>query len=663
MFVDYSRLLDRAHNEGYVTVKWTKVTLSGPPATGKSSVMNLLFGLSFPDTTSSKLRPIETTCLMSVKEQPGPWNKVDYESLKAKVAQAMKEEHRSHSPMLTAVEGQSSDETPKQNNKPSNEATPRSPSIKEITQLLPAVKKSNELYQAHWIYVIDSGGQAAFLDIAPALLHYNLINIIPLKLNKKLKEDKPEFYFDVKGQLIPEPEERQMTHLQLIESSFRSLASRDPPDFPCDVHTDCSYKNPHLLVLGIYFDKITESNESLVEKDAILWKTLEQFGEVRLNYRETREKVIFPINAIGRGKEEINMANLIRNRICQSYIEAKIPVRWFLFQLDLDYFQKTTKTMIISKSECLRIGKALKMDSNDVDAALMYYHDLTIFLYFHEVLRDVVFLHPQPLFNKLSELISISFADAVDHLQDEGILLPPFAHKKMKAEGTFKRELLNSLKDGFSPMFTADNFLELMEHVFILVKMNNDEYFFPIALPITADTESLRAPYKGNVDPLVLTWDKSPLPPGLFSALVINLLSRKVSPMFKLLQPSKSPKGFFQFRNAIQLDCIGPGGAVLLVDAAYWLEIHYSDNPKKCLVIRTAIEEGIKVVAKQFHYKPIDSDPQEHFHCTMHKTDPIHLCRPNEDHTSLSCGTSSANIDHVRQLPWLYSIANNPNKG
>ena len=293
----------------------------------------------------------------------------------------------------------------------------------------------------------------------------------------------------------------------------------------------------------------------------------------------------------------------------------------------------------------------------------MYYHDLTIFLYFHEVLSDVVFLHPQPLFNKLSELISISFADAVDHLEDEGIFPPPGAHTKMKTEGTFKRELLNSLKDGFSHIFTADNFLKLMKHLLILVQMNDDEYFFPIALPVTADIESLRAPYKENVDPLVLTWDKNPLPPGLFSALVINLLCRKTSPTFKLLQSSESSNGLLQYRNAIQLDCIGPGGAVLLIDAAYWLEIYYSDNPNKCLVIRTAIEEGIKLVTKKFLYKPIDSRPQERFHCTIHKTDPIHLCRPNEDHTIVTCGTCSNDIDKDRQLPWLYSIASNPNEG
>ena len=63
-------------------------------------------------------------------------------------------------------------------------------------------------------------------------------------------------------------------------------------------------------------------------------------------------------------------------------------------QLDLDQLQKTSQTKIVSKSECLRIGESVKMVPQDVEAALMYYHDLTIFLYFPQVLPNAVFLHP-----------------------------------------------------------------------------------------------------------------------------------------------------------------------------------------------------------------------------------------------------------------------------
>ena len=68
-----------------------------------------------------------------------------------------------------------------------------------------------------------------------------------------------------------------------------------------------------------------------------------------------------------------------------------------------------------------------------VHAALMYYHDLTIFLYFPKILPNIAFLYPQPLFERLSDLISISFADTVDRLEEGGIsLYNPAAHKELK---------------------------------------------------------------------------------------------------------------------------------------------------------------------------------------------------------------------------------------
>ena len=58
-----------------------------------------------------------------------------------------------------------------------------SPSTQEVVQLLPIVQKSPALYETHWIHCVDSSGQAAFIDIAPALLHYNPVNILTFKLN------------------------------------------------------------------------------------------------------------------------------------------------------------------------------------------------------------------------------------------------------------------------------------------------------------------------------------------------------------------------------------------------------------------------------------------------------------------------------------------------
>ena len=666
--------------------------MSGAPATGKSSIIKLLLNEPPPDNHHStpvikapEVRKVEIAGLVAGGEPTSSsstqcWDKVDYESLKAMVTRTMKGGIKCKPSVSEGEDVENSlqgdepgdddtddDDIDHENavlTTPTKESpevtslpTPLSPAREEVTRLLPTVSKSDELYNTHWIYVIDSGGQAAFLDIAPALLHYNPVNILTLKLNEKL-EDQPKFYFSVRGKQIGEPVERQMTHLQLLEASFRSLSSVNPPNLR-NIYSKFSHTEPHHIVLGTYYDKISDCSESLDNKDAILWSTLKRFDEVRLNYREGREKVIFPVNAIGRGDNEVKMANIIRNRICQFYIEAEIPARWFLFQLDLDQLHKTHNIMIISKSKCLEIGTALKMDVHDVEGALKYYHDLTIFLYFHKVLPNVVFLHPQPLFDKLSELISISFADAVDHLEDEcAIYLPPGAHKQLKNEGIFEKRLLEScLSQGFSAEFSIDDFLKLMEDVFIIASLPQPgKYFLPSVLPTATLSESSKAKFTSNTDPLILTWDMKSLPQGLFPALVVNLLNRKSSPQFDL----ESSSGNLQYRNAICLKCIGPGGAVLLVDAIYWLEIYYSDLSSECYVIQHSIKEGVKAVVKKFHYKLILSIPQDHFHCTIHKTSD-HLCCPNEAQKRVTCcndSTLMTDINQSRQGPWLIEMSN-----
>ena len=542
------------------------------------------------------------------------------------------------------------------------QSTPKlvSPATSEIVKILPTVEESPELYQSHWVYVVDSGGQAAFIDIAPALLRYNPVSILTLKLNEKLG-DRPKFYFSFKGELIGEPVERQITNMQLLESSFRSLVSTDQPHLR-NIHITFSYDKPSLLVLGTFYDKVDEcKGETLDEKNAALWSTLSKFRDVRLNYSDGKKKVIFPINTIARGEPEQEMAKFIRKVVCRSYIEAIIPARWFLFNLDLEEFQKNSGSMVVSKEQCLRIGGALMMEPKDVEAALMYYHDLTVFLYFPKILPNVVFLHPQPLFNKLSELISISFADAVDHLRKMNIILPADAHDQLKSEGTFTRDILDHLSEGFTAEFTADDFLKLMTDIFIIAPLPEEgNFFLPSVLPTSDNLEKIRGPFLRNMDSLVLTWEMKPLPQGVFPALVVDLLKRQISPIFNLYRPIDLNEESRQYRNAIRLACLDLGGAILLVDAIYWLEIYYHGRSTKCSAIRCSILDGINAVVKKFQYKPILSIPQERFLCSICPSPRNHLCRPDEDKETLTCcqdGMSFVAIDSKRQYPWIDYIA------
>ena len=79
---------------------------------------------------------------------------------------------------------------------------------KELLQLITEVKKSDELYNTHMMYGVDLGGQAAFLDIAPALLRYHSLNMVlfrPLHFPGILSHVvflDPQVLFDMLSQII-----------------------------------------------------------------------------------------------------------------------------------------------------------------------------------------------------------------------------------------------------------------------------------------------------------------------------------------------------------------------------------------------------------------------------------------------------------------------------
>ena len=183
------------------------------------------------------------------------------------------------------------------------------------------------------------------------------MNILTHKLTERL-DDKTKFFFSIKGIRISEKIEKQISNMQLLEVSFHSLSSVHSSELP-NIHIK-HVQEPHCLVLGTFLDQMLETGGSLSEKNAFFGSILEKFGKVIIKHCTARNEVVSLINITARGDIELKMAVRIRNIIC---IEAQIPIRWFLFQLELDLLHKSSKSSIVNKFKriCLEIGKSLQM--------------------------------------------------------------------------------------------------------------------------------------------------------------------------------------------------------------------------------------------------------------------------------------------------------------
>lgn len=648
----YHEALLQALEEGFVTIRYSKFCLSGPPGSGKSSFMRLLKNemplYQHDSTPFTTVRQVNTTSIgESGSQDKAEWRVFDYKTLKAMVAKQLNERP------VEYVKPSDSTISQQERHKPK--------AVKDIvnSQLEnnDDLRSSSTLDSVHWIYGTDSGGQAAFLDIAPALLRYNSVNILVHKLDEAL-HDQPQFFFSVGGHdttksNISIPVKREMTHMQLLHSSIRSLISIPSCTTVSARFTKANSLKPIFLILGTFLDKkksqllISEKNKILYEK----FKGLIKDGILK-PYKVTKKAVIYPVVAIDRGDDAQAIATEIRSMIRKHYIEASVPLRWFLFHLDLK--ENFGNASVISISDAIKIGSSLKMNHDDVKAALEYYHDLTIILYFPSILPNVVFFHPQPLFDKLSNLICVSFADTTGSPFIDSVKVNSSSssnlddyHLLLKDEGKFDITLLQHLPEGFTDDFTASDFLLLMESLLIIASIGNDQYFIPCVLETCADDqmEDMKKKFSNDCDcdPLIVTWDEKIVPQGMHPALVVKLLKEE----FDLLDEKL-------YRNAIRLQSQKLGIRVLIVDAIFRLEIYCSGPVDACPDLKHHMQEAIEGVSKQL-YEIINSNAKYGTLCSDCHTD---VCHSNERGTYVTCFNSECPPKKIteRQSCWEKSM-------
>ena len=574
----------------------------------------------------SKEQPLLTSHVMPKNKPPPTDHSSDEEQLQSiSGVQESKEK-----PLLT------SQAMPKK--KPSESLSTDSTTLnKELLQLITEVKKSDELYNTHMMYGVDLGGQAAFLDIAPALLRYHSLNMVLFRLDEKL-DDAANFFYSVHGRKVGEGEKRQMSTMQLTKSFFRCKSQLRPPIFK-GVQ---KHGRPHFIVIGTCYDeyeRLQESNElkeSLDEKNERLHSELKNYEDVRHDYTKGKD-IIFPVNNMGRGRNEEEIAERIRRITGRSYIRAEVPARWFFFQVELK--SKTKGRRIISLDECVEIGKSVGMQRKEVQAALWYFHNLSIYLHFPGILSHVVFLDPQVLFDMLSQIIAVSYGD--DRYDNATI-------KSLKTKGMFKRELLDTMEFE-DDVFSCDDFLELMKGLLIISQIPNDtRYFIPCVLDTIDD------PFEDSIDaiePLYLTWDDELIPNGLFTSLVVFLMGHVSPTQFKLVNDV--------YRNKVVLRCQHFGGALHLLDQVKSLTIRYFGPSRNCFNICRMIHQGIESIVHKFGWTDSLASTQEGFRCKIEGcTDSsFHLCHLISEHEEMLCCDVSnikCSADKTRHLSWFH---------
>ena len=175
----------------------------------------------------------------------------------------------------------------------SNAAIPQESKLQSEAYDIPNIYKeldniaidSTDLFNLHWIHIVDSGGQPQFTDVVPLMYQSATLHIVVIRLDKTLHEklevkyvvnDKNEYKF---------PEYLSLSSLQMIERTCEFAKS----------------KQAWVMIVGTYLDH-ESSEEPLEEKNKQLKKLLKKYYDVIILAHD--QNIIFPMNAITDDMEE-----------------------------------------------------------------------------------------------------------------------------------------------------------------------------------------------------------------------------------------------------------------------------------------------------------------------------------------------------------------------
>ena len=497
-----------------------------------------------------------------------------------------------------------------------------SSSKQELVQLIEKSQGSKRFLQVQWIHFIDSGGQPQFHEVLPAFIRNTTATIFVMKLSERLDEHPVIKYYDRNGQICGKPFHHALSNEQMLQCCARTILSREG-------------KHSKTLIVGTHRDQESSFSESREEKNRKLIDMLVPSLQDKLVYYHLGTEVIFPINAKTPNEQDHQVCAEIRKQI-EDKEDApppyKIPIGWFLLERDII---NSAKGGVISKKWCLSIATLLNMNAEALKAALEYFDNLNIFLYYPSILSEVVFSNPQILLNKVTELVHFSYS-----LQSDS---PPVAVEgkwlHFRDKGIVRREMFRDQRFSahyIPDLFTPADLMKLLQHLLIIAPLSSIEYFMPSLLQMISPEQvdkQLPSP-STSVAPLLVHFPAGCAQNGVFCALVVYLIS---------VSGWKFAKGTIHCvsRNCVCFQLPGKPGCITLVDSFTFFELHVkapnSMYPELCPMIRVAIFSGLKAAAKSLRYN--NSTPLPAFFCKC--SSPPHAATIDDKGCYLICTTST----------------------
>ena len=489
------------------------------------------------------------------------------------------------------------------------------------------------LFKLQVILFLDSGGQPQFHELLLALCHNVGLVLIFVKLNERLDAPCKNALTDEEGRWLKERCPSLLTNEQLLVQFVHTMMCKPLSHSSEGVHT-------MYMVIGTHRDLMHEcKDETLAQKnerlDILLLPALEE--QLIMNGND----IIFDVNAKDPDEIDEKCYDLIREKVSDLSVALHVttPMCFLAFLNDMNKYGKDNKKRVVSMEECRAIAGRLKMERQVLEAALVHFNQMSMFMYVPSVLPGVVFIDPQMPLDSVNRIVQHSYQVG------EG-LIPGLtkAESQLWKEGVVTSKMLKGTE--FSScfvrdLFEADDALKLYQSLYIVAPLNESEFIIPATLQTVSlqDVQQYLPAPSEHVAPLLLHFHKSRIANGVFCSTHTCLRSKYGWKTYYVMKKRRIVPACL-YRNAIKLQHPSKSIAITFFHAQTHLAVYlHLDSPQAnltrvCPEIRDMLLDAVDSAATAFRYK--NSRASVAFQCPCNPDD-VHTAIPNEDRSQLQC--------------------------
>ena len=316
---------------------------------------------------------------------------------------------------------------------------------------------------------------------------------------------------------------------------------------------------------------------------------------------EHPSQLMFAVNNFSKDDSDFKcIRSAVKRVVIRDSLQMTSPAHWLIYSLAL---RKLTSP-VITYAHSLEVAKQCGISNpEELNEALHFIHSkMGLIRYFpYEDVKDLVFIHPQFLFDRVTELI-------VDTFTFEKVGL--FSMEEFKRKGIFSVAEFKRISMRNQSFITPFQFGKLLERLRIAAQFkidNEEKYFFPCALAHARESVEDQVAYSTPVPPLLISFKCGYCPKGVAGALIKYLIANEMessSPWILLTDEI--------FKNQISFS-VGPYDTVIIKVLPTHFEItcipdpqfdKREDQPVKetCTEVRKAIDSGMQQILIDLNY-------------------------------------------------------------